>query len=138
MRMVIALAVSALALAASPSQAREIATKVYPSPAEAVAGIRDSIPGAPVARAAALGTVEARVQLWRAIQRWWARNKYSSIYGFSENFFCSKVSRWRARCGFNFEASDGYHYGHGFVKEYYPAWKSPYVGKYYYYWVLDG
>lgn len=151
MKMLTVLA-SVLALAgfASAAQGREVVTKVYPSPEQAATGIRESIsgsveaipgrfaPAVPFAQAsrARLGEVEARVQLWRAVQRYWARNMSSTIYEFSESFSCYRVSRFRMRCWFSFMTSSGYRSGEGFVKEYYPAWRSPYVGKYYWWWRL--
>jgi len=120
-KLAIAGAVLAFALIPASAQARLIAEKVPATEQENVAGIRGSIPVAQAAEIK-LGLIEARVKLWRDIQRYFSRKRDEPVFESSESFNCWRVSRWRARCSFSFETAEASYSGYGFVRK----WPSGY------------
>lgn len=74
-----------------------------------------------------LGLKEARVQLWRDIQRTMLRRYGDPVYDGSDSFSCTRVSRWRVRCWFSYETASSSYSGYGYVRKYSS-------GGYYYWW----
>lgn len=67
------------------------------------------------ASSAKLGLKEARVQLWRDIQRSMAYRYHEPAWG--DSFYCFRVEQWKVACRFTYWTDAGSYFGAGRVQE---------------------
>lgn len=70
---------------------------------------------ATIAFYAKLGLKEARVQLWRNIQRSMATRYDDPAWG--DSFYCVRLERWRVWCNFRYRTARGAWFGYGRVEK---------------------
>ena len=109
------------------ASAADVAVKVLPSEQEIESGIRSSVEPPATASESKLGLVEARVQLWRSVQRTELRKYGTEAFDGSEYFSCSREARFRVYCSFSYETADASYCGYGRVRKF--GWR-----RYGYWW----